>query len=69
MAPIDVDGVGLVSVGTALFGLAAVVLALLRPQLAAAGYGWWLGIALSGFGLGLLGLVYCTRRRRQRQAG
>lgn len=67
---VDADGVGVVSIGTALFGVASLVLMLLRPQLAADGRGWWLAVCLSGFGLGLLGLLYCRSlaRRRGRDA-
>lgn len=67
---VDADGVRVVTVGTALFGVASVVLALLRPQLDAAGRGWWLAVCVCGFLLGLLGIVYCRRlaRRRRRPA-
>ena len=65
---VDADGIRVVSVGTVLFGLASVVLALVRPQLAAAGRGWWLGVCLCGFGLGLVGLLYCWRLVRRRLA-
>lgn len=68
---VDADGVRVVSMGTALFGVASLVLALLRPELAAASRGWWLGVCLSGFGLGLIGLLYCRSlaRRRHRDQG
>ncbi|WP_375423478.1 DUF2530 domain-containing protein [uncultured Friedmanniella sp.] len=68
---IDADGVAVVSVGTVLFAVASIVLALLRPELAAQGRGWWLPVCLSGFGLGLVGLLYCRRlaRRRRRDRG
>ena len=42
----------------------------LRPhKLRAAGHGWWLGVAISGFGLGLVGLAYCYNRRLGRRSG
>jgi len=68
--PLDVDGVQAASVGTALFGLAAVIMALGYDRLTAAGDGWWLGVAASGFGLGLISLAYTiSRRRRRRRSG
>jgi len=66
---VDVDGLNVVSVGTVLFAVAAVLLGLDYPELRADGRGWWLGVAISGWALGLVGLAYCWRRRRLRQAG
>ena len=66
---VDVDGIRVVTVGTVLYGLAAVVLALFYPRLVAADRGWWLGVCVSGFALGLVGLVYCWNRVRQRRQG
>lgn len=66
---VDADGLNVVSVGTALFAVAAVILALYRDDLLAAGRGWWLEVAISGFVLGLVGLAYCLRRRARRRAG
>jgi len=63
---VDADGIRVVTVGTALFALAALVLALLRPALEASGHGWWLLVCLSGAGLGLVGLLYCWNRVRRR---
>lgn len=64
---VDADGVGVVSIGTGLCAVASVVLALLRPELAATGRGWWLAVCLSGFGLGLVGLLYCRNLARRRR--
>lgn len=61
------DGVALVASGTVLFALASVLLAIGYPRLVEAGRGWWLGVAVSGTGLGLAGLLYCLRRRRSRR--
>jgi hypothetical protein len=66
---VDVDGIRVVTVGTTLFGAAAVVAWLLQPRLAAEGRGWWLDVCVSGFLLGLVGLVYCWNRVRQRRQG
>jgi len=66
---VDVDGIRVVTVGTVLFAVASVATALAYPQLAAEGRGWWLAVCLSGFGLGLIGLLYCHNRVRQRRQG
>jgi hypothetical protein len=63
---VDADGVRVVGIGTGLFAVASVVLALLRPELASQGRGWWLAVCLSGFGLGLVGLAYCRSLARRR---
>jgi len=67
--PLDIDGLTVVIIGTSLFAVASVVLAIFYSTLAAAGHGWWLGVAISGFGLGLVGLAYCYNRRLGRRAG
>jgi hypothetical protein len=66
---VDVDGLRVVTVGTTLYAAAAVVAGLLYPRLAADGRGWWLGVCVSGFVLGLVGLLYCWNRVRQRRQG
>ena len=66
---VDVDGLRVVAVGTLLFAVAAVLTGLRREQLAAQGHGDWFAVCLSGAGLGLLGLLYCWNRVRQRRAG
>ncbi|MCW2812153.1 MAG: hypothetical protein JWP61_2611 [Friedmanniella sp.] len=66
LAPMDADGIGLAAAGTVLFALASVLLALFRRSLTEAGHGWWLGVAVCGFGLGLVGLAYCLCRRTTR---
>ncbi len=69
MPPLDVDGLTAVLLGVAAFALASVGLGLFYDRLDAAGNGWWLGVAVSGLGLGLVGLAYCWRRRVRRRAG
>lgn len=61
--PVDDDGVGAVALGTAVWLIALVVLILLRGTLRHDGHLWWIACAATGFGLGLLGLGYCLRRR------
>jgi hypothetical protein len=65
--PADVDGLAIVTVGTAIFGLVSVVFAFAYDWLAAHGHGIWLQISVSGFVLGLVGLAYCWNRRRRRR--
>jgi Protein of unknown function (DUF2530) len=65
---LDVDGLAVISVGTAIFGVVSVVLAISYDWLAATGHGSWLQISVAGFGLGLIGLAYSWNRRRRRRA-
>jgi hypothetical protein len=67
--PLDVDGVQAATVGTGVFAVATAIMAVGYDTLAAAGDGWWLGVGISGFGLGLISLVYTTNRRRRRRRG
>jgi hypothetical protein len=61
----ETNDVLIVTVGTALFAVAAVVMLPLRSALENAGHGRWPWIAVAGTLLGLLGLVYCRRRARR----
>lgn len=63
VAPLDVDGVGAVAAGTALWAIALVVCLLARTPLDEAGNGWWTWVCLAGALLGLAGLAYVRRRR------
>lgn len=65
---LDVDGLTAVVLGVIAFALATIGLGLFYARLDAAGHGWWFGVAVSGLGLGLIGLVYCWHRRVRRQA-
>jgi hypothetical protein len=69
VAPVDVDGLGVVTVGTVLFAVAAVLTGLGHERLAAEGHGDWFAVCVSGAGLGLVGLLYCWNRVRQRDVG
>ena len=67
--PADVDGLAVISVGTAVFGLVSVVFAFAGDWLAANNHSSWLQVSISGFVLGLVGLAYCWRRRQRRRVG
>lgn len=63
---LDQDGINVTLLGTVAFAVAATVLALNLDWLRAGGTEWWLWVAITGTGLGLLGLGYCIWRRRRR---
>ncbi|MGD9956264.1 MAG: DUF2530 domain-containing protein, partial [Candidatus Nanopelagicales bacterium] len=70
VAPLDVDGVGAVAVGTVLWTIALVACLVFRTQLADAGNAWWTWVCIAGVLLGLAGLVFVRRRRdAYRRAG
>ncbi len=62
--PVVTDNRKAVLVGLALWLVALIVLLIFAAPLFASGDGWWLWTAVVGFGLGLVGLVYLTVRRR-----
>lgn len=64
--PLDTDGVTACVVGTVLWTLATVVLYVRRDALIADGDQWWLWVSVTGIVLGLLGGLYCLRRRAKR---
>jgi hypothetical protein len=61
--PLDVDGVRTIATGTAAWVVAFVVLLVFHGWLGRHGLTWWLWTCLTGVALGLVGLVYCRRRR------
>ena len=63
---LDVDGVRTVEVGSALWLIAFVALLPFYGRLEESGRLWWLWTCLAGFGLGLIGLEFCRRRRKAR---
>jgi len=64
VAPLDVDGVGAVLVGTIAWTVGLVVCLLLRDRLAADGHAWWTWVCLAAALMGLPGLWFVRRRRR-----
>ena len=63
--PLDVTGVRTLAVGSILWLVAFIALLPFYSTLQDNGRGWWLWTCLAGFGLGLLGLAYCRRRRNR----
>jgi len=61
--PMDVDGVRTMTVGTVIWAVATVALLPFLGSLEDQGRTWWLWTSLAGFGLGLIGIEYCRRRR------
>jgi hypothetical protein len=61
--PLDPDGVRTVTVGTALWGLAVLVLLPFELTGRLDGRHAALWVCVTGFGLGLVGIAYCVRRR------
>ena len=65
VAPLDVDAVRTVQVGTVLWGLALGVTLLMRDSLADDGRTWWIWTCVAGLVLGCLGMIITKRRRRR----
>jgi hypothetical protein len=61
--PLDVDGVRTMIVGSTLWLVAVVALLPFLGTLNDAGQMWWVWTCVAGFGLGLIGVEYCRRRR------
>lgn len=64
LKPMEFDLAKVVLIGTVLYAIAAVVMLPLHTSLTNGGHGRWPWIAVSGAGLGLLGLYYLKRRDR-----
>jgi hypothetical protein len=62
LAPLEVNGVTAVTIGTGLWSVATIVMVLMRDQLEASGRGDWIAIGVCGIILGLLGMRYTKRR-------
>jgi hypothetical protein len=65
LAPLEVNGITAVTLGTGLWAVATLVMVLMRDRLEASGRGDWIAIGVCGIILGLLGMRY-TRRRAAR---
>lgn len=61
----DVDGIAVVSLGTVLWAIALVLSIVFEDHLRRAGHLWWIAVAACGFGLGVVGIAYCVRRRNR----
>ncbi len=72
MRALDPDGVTVVTAGTIGFAIGVAVCWWSYPQLLALGKGWYLGVAITGTVIGVLGLAFSllrVARRRRRGAG
>jgi Protein of unknown function (DUF2530) len=67
--PLDLSGIPSVIAGIIAWAIAFVVVLIFRDELEKDGLEWWLWVTVAGFGLGLIGLVYCRRRWNAIQAG
>jgi hypothetical protein len=65
LEPLPDDGVITVSIGTALWFVAFLVMLPFWHRLDQAGNLWWIATCAWGTGLGLLGIGYCWRRARR----
>jgi hypothetical protein len=63
VAPLDVDGVRAVTVGTALWAIALVACLVFTNRLRDDGHLWWIATCACGVVFGLAGLTYVLRRR------
>jgi hypothetical protein len=62
--PLDVDAVRVVTAGTILWAVGGLVLLIgFRGWIQDTGREWWVWTCAAGAALGVLGVVYCRRRR------
>jgi ABC-type nickel/cobalt efflux system permease component RcnA len=59
---LDLSGISAMWAGIAAWAVAFFVLLIFRGELERTGHEWWLWVAVTGFGLGWIGLWYCRRR-------
>ena len=62
LAPLEVNGITAVTLGTGTWSVATLIMVLMRDQLEASGRGDWIAIGVCGIILGLLGMRYTKRR-------
>jgi hypothetical protein len=67
--PLDLSGIPSVIAGIIAWAVAFVVVLIFRDELKKDGLEWWLWVTVAGFGLGLIGLLYCHRRWTAIKAG
>lgn len=67
VAPLDVDGVRTLAVGSGIWLVALLMLLPFYDSLRENDRVWWLWTCIAGFGLGLCGMQYCKRLRRRRE--
>ncbi|MCW2783125.1 MAG: hypothetical protein JWR35_3574 [Marmoricola sp.] len=65
--PLDVDGVRTLQIGSAIWGVAFLMLLPFSGRLKDDGHLWWMWTCLAGFGIGVLGWDLCVRRRNARR--
>lgn len=65
VAPLDVDAVRTMQVGTLLWAVALAATLIARDTLTADGRTWWIWTCAAGVALGLLGVAVTARRRRR----
>jgi Protein of unknown function (DUF2530) len=68
LEPLPYDGVLSVTVGTAVWFVALIIMLPLAGRLNDGGHLWWLATAAVGFGLGLVGIRMTSRRRARLRA-
>jgi hypothetical protein len=62
LAPLEVNGITAVTIGTGIWSVATLIMVLMRDQLEASGRSNWISIGVCGIILGLLGMRYTKRR-------
>jgi len=62
LAPLEVNGITAVTLGTAIWSVVTLIMVLIRHQLEASGRGNWIAIGVAGIILGLMGMRYTKRR-------
>ena len=63
LEPMDTDAVPVVVAGTILWGIGLLVLLPFTSRLLRDDHGWWLGMCVTGFVLGLVGIRYTKRQQ------
>lgn len=64
MAPLDVDGVKTTKIGTAAFAVALILCLAFNQKLAEHDTQWWIWTCVAGIILGILAVIYTSRRSK-----